>query len=197
MARAASRKVVMARTTDDPLADWAGYASGLQFAVLAPEVQERAAWLVLDTTGAIIAGIPEAAARQARACLSGTGASELETAILLGVLAQAADLDETNLGAGSHIACTVVPAAMAAAAAHTCTGAAFLAAVVAGYELEAAVGKALVPGHGSRGWHPTGYSGRVRVCRSGGPRPWPRSGPACPSLSDRGYAGRRNEEHVR
>ena len=149
----------MTGAVDDLLTEWAGYASGLQLAALPPNVQERATWLVLDTAGAIIAGIPEAVARQARACLPAVAASGLEGAILLGVLAQAADLDETNLGAGCHIACTVIPAAMAAAAARPCTGATFLAAIVAGYELEAAIGRTVAPGHGSRGWHPTGTLG--------------------------------------
>ena len=149
----------MANAVESRFNAWAEFASGLQWNSIPAPVQERAVWLVLDTVGAIIAGLEESAAGQVRRCVPRAGASGLESALLLGVLAQAADLDETNLRAGSHIACTVVPALMAGLMESSCSGPTFLAAVVAGYELEAALGRALAPHHGARGWHPTGTLG--------------------------------------
>jgi 2-methylcitrate dehydratase PrpD len=123
-------------------------------------VARRARYIFLDTIGAALAGRNEMATLQMRSVFRETyplAASDVP--LLLGVAAQSADLDETNLRANCHIAAAVVPAIIGATLETDLSGSILLEALTAGYEFEAIIGEALAPRHGQKGWHPSGTLG--------------------------------------
>lgn len=120
---------------------------------LEPEIRKRTQYVVLDTIGVALAGFDEEASRQVRSLFRQGRPGPLDTALMLGVAAQALDLDETNLIAGCHIAAAILPAMVAAAAGRSMTGPAFLAAFAEAYRFTARLGASIGPRHSARGWH--------------------------------------------
>lgn len=80
--------------------------------------------------------------------------------LLNGIMAHALELDDVHTGSKSHIGAVVVPAAWTMADALGRSGAAFLEAVIAGYEVMARIGMGMdVSSNRKRGWHTTGIIG--------------------------------------
>lgn len=138
---------------------------------LPPEVSERAKDLLLDTVGITIHGATAPWARSTQTTAKaesgpcsvfGTplSSSAIMAALANGVAAHAYDFDDVHNGSITHPAAAVIPAALAVAQETHADGKVVLAALVAGYEMVARVGTALVPlRHRARGFHPTGTCG--------------------------------------
>ncbi|MBB3949912.1 MmgE/PrpD family protein [Aureimonas jatrophae] len=84
---------------------------------------------------------------------------ELHAALMNGISSHVLDYDDTHLKTIIHPAGPVASAILAVAEARPVTGEAFLAALVAGVEVECRIGNAVYPEHYDRGWHITGTTG--------------------------------------
>jgi 2-methylcitrate dehydratase PrpD len=135
---------------------------------------EHAATALRDTTGVILAGASEPAARQVRAmalregrgdaCLIGASETTSPTSAALanGVAAHALDFDDMCFVSMAHPSCALVPSALAAGEIVHAGGRALLEGYVAGFEIECRLGEAMNPRHyHERGWHCTSTIGTV------------------------------------
>jgi 2-methylcitrate dehydratase PrpD len=155
-------------------AQLAEFCASLRWDALAPEVRQRTPELVLDLLGVAAGGSrqPSTApvlAAIAETAVSGTGATVLGAgrcaeaswaALVNGTAAHALEMDDVTRISSLHPGAAVIPAALAVAEEQGVSGAAALAAIVAGYEVTMRVGNAL--GGASayrRGFHPTGVAG--------------------------------------
>ncbi|MGE0314474.1 MAG: MmgE/PrpD family protein [Lautropia sp.] len=151
----------------DALAD---FVVDTRLADLPQAVVDRGRWIVADCVPVMAIGMrtPEMQALAARqlaqagpghAWVLGTGqrANPLDAALLNGTAGTCLELDEGNLHVGGgHPGIQVVPAALAAAQAHACSGADLLLAAILGYEVCArivrgAVLRPSVHSHGTYG----------------------------------------------
>ena len=122
---------------------------------------------VLDWLGSALAGALEPPARMAQAVVAmlgkaddatvfGAGRSSAAGAALAnGVASHSLELDDVHKGSTLHGAAPIIPAALAVAEREGASGAAFLRAVILGYEAALRIGEAVNPSH-YRFWHPTG-----------------------------------------
>jgi 2-methylcitrate dehydratase PrpD len=97
----------------------------------------------------------------AAAMLWGTGervSAEL-AALVNGTAAHALDFDDVSWALNGHPTVPLLPAVFAAAEKSGASGADFLRAYVAGFEVEARLGQALGLGHYEKGWHATATLG--------------------------------------
>ena len=156
-------------------AEIAAYCAALDFATLAPEVQERTRFLVLDLVGNIVRGRHDAestpallAAARALGLAAGSAAvfgdsaryTPAGAALLNGALAHSLDFDDTHAAGTLHPGAPVIPAALAAAEMVGANGRTVLSAIVAGYEVTCRLALALPGGdHYDRGYHPTATCG--------------------------------------
>lgn len=135
------------------LAAWGAFAARTRFEDLPPEVVGRCKLVLLDTIGAVAAGMQEAELRALVARLAGYGVEGDTPAIGAGrrlpapsaALANGAagtvlELDEGNQYARGHPAIHVVPAALATAGRLGAAGRDLLLAVALGYEMGARIG---------------------------------------------------------
>jgi 2-methylcitrate dehydratase PrpD len=159
----------------------AAFAAGLEWAAVPEPVRRRARLALLDVLGAAIAGsrapVADIAARAAQRIWGGDAAGILLStvratapgaAFVNGCLANAFDVDDGYRPVKGHPGAAVFPAALAAAEVERSSGAAFLAALVAGYEVAMRAGPALHTAygfyHGSGSWAALGAaaaSGRL------------------------------------
>ncbi len=122
---------------------------------------------VLDGLGSLLAGSLEPPARIVQDLVRGLGqaddatvfsagrASAAGAALANGVATHILELDDIHKGSTVHAAAPIIPAALAMAEREHQSGAAFLRAVVLGYEAALRIGEAVNPSH-YRHWHPTG-----------------------------------------
>ncbi len=81
-------------------------------------------------------------------------------ALLNGTLIHALDFDDTHAPGALHPSATTLAAALATAETESSTGADVVTAVIAGYEIQCRLSKALQPAkHYDRGFHPTATCG--------------------------------------
>ncbi|TYB57400.1 MmgE/PrpD family protein [Nonomuraea sp. PA05] len=151
----------------------AGFASGLAFADLPPEVVERITWHLLDAVGAGLAGsakpwnavVRRYALRETApgpCTVYGTGATARpEWAALANATAgHGFEIDDYALPALAHPGCVVVPAVLAVGEELGADGREALAAAAAGFETVVRFGLATTPSLTSdRGFHVTGVHG--------------------------------------
>ena len=172
-------------TDHTPTADATGvlaaYSDGLQLDDLPAEVAARARLVLADTLGVILAASTHAAVRTALSAMPlgqdactvvghGRGARSEVAALINGIGAHDIELDDGGRGIG-HAAATVVPAALAASEtiARTTYGD-LLAALVAGYDVQARVAQAMggtVALH-DRGFHPSSVCGSLGAAAAAG-----------------------------
>lgn len=149
----------------------AQFVHTLQFRDLPGDVVERARLILLDSMGVMIAGSREAhVGAMARALrVRGSNGRSLfltdgrrgdagDAALINGVSICAHVAEEGHKYARGHVAAYVVPAVLAVAEERNLGGAAFLAALVAAYELVARLGMAC---RVREGMHPSGTWGTV------------------------------------
>ena len=130
-------------------------------------VLEDAQRSVLDGLGSLLAGSLEPQARIVQDLVRDLGraddatvfsagrASAAGAALANGVATHILELDDIHKGSTIHGAAPIIPAALAVAEREHQGGAAFLRAVVLGYEAALRIGEAVNPSH-YRHWHPTG-----------------------------------------
>ena len=139
---------------------------------LPPRAIAVAKQCVLDWFGVAIAGAGEPLTSMLREyALSGggTGAATLvatgqkvpcsDAALVNGAASHALDYDDVNTTMSGHPTVPVVPGLLALAEARGAGGRAFIAAFVAGVEMECRAGAFVAPGHYARGFHATGTLG--------------------------------------
>jgi 2-methylcitrate dehydratase PrpD len=129
---------------------------------------------ILDTTGVMLAGSVEPAARIVRGLAEAEGGAPrcamvgtaMRTgagwaALANGTAAHALDFDDTNFAMMGHPSAPVLPAALAAGELCGGDGRALIHAYLVGFEVEAALGETLNPAHYEHGWHATGTLGSL------------------------------------
>lgn len=148
-------------------------ARALTYAGLPDEIRALARQCVLDTLGVALAGADDDLVRILAAELEEQGGTpsasvigaELRlppasAALLNGTMAHALDYDDVNLAMPGHPSVAVLPAVLALAEERGASGAALIAAFVAGYETACRVGLLVAPGHyNTLGFHATGTVG--------------------------------------
>jgi 2-methylcitrate dehydratase PrpD len=142
-------------------------------AAIPAEARTRAARAVLDTVGVTLAGISEPASRIVRDTIAVDGgdacavlgtavrSSAVNAALANGTAAHALDFDDMCFVSLAHPSAPLVAAAIAAAEAAGASGRALLDAYVAGFEIEARLGRLMNPRHYERGWHCTSTLGTI------------------------------------
>jgi 2-methylcitrate dehydratase PrpD len=129
-------------------------------------VQVRRA--TLDTIGCMLAGAGEPVAAIVRQVARAEGGTPLcrvfgtslrtsptWAALANGAAGHAHDFDDTNFALTGHPSVPLLATALAAGEAEMADGAAVALAYVIGFEVDAALGRALNPDHYTRGWHAT------------------------------------------
>lgn len=152
----------------------AEFVAGLRYEDLPPPVIDQACRIILDTVGCCISAWTEDSAKSRLAqevallyasengatVIGVTGAKSQPAfaALANGILANAADNDDTHKRALLHTGSVVVPPALALAQTERLSGRDLIVALVAGYEVAVRVGMAVMPTH-YRYWHSTATNG--------------------------------------
>lgn len=165
----------------DPLAILGAAAAGLKLENLPAEVVQRAKQRVLDTVGCLVAGYNAGIANELRDFVASQGGAReatllpdgKKTTASLAVLAHATYIHGLELSDAAprgtvHPGNEIVPAAMALAEKQGLGGAAVIPAVVAGYEVEIRVGRAVFPSAFYRGWWTPGLFGGIGAAVAAG-----------------------------
>lgn len=151
------------------------YAVELAYEDIPADVAERAKLLILDITGVMVRARrdvestePMIAAIRRMGMGDGDCAVVGDTArfappaaaLINGTMAHSLDFDDTHAEGSLHSSAPIVPAALAAAEMAGASGKDFIAAIVAGYEVQIRLSLALGPSeHYDRGFHPTATCG--------------------------------------
>ena len=139
-----------------------------------PEAVARVRLAALDTLGVMLAGAAEPAARAVRSLARAEGGAALCTvvgtrlvtapgwaALANGTAGHAHDFDDTNFALMGHPSVPLFAAALATGEAEMADGKALVTAYLVGFEVSAALGRALNPAHYTRGWHATSSIGTL------------------------------------
>lgn len=157
------------------------FIADLRFEALPDAVVRQACDIILDTVGCSLGAWRddrqkcEIASRLARtfqaapvAAIWGGGGTKTDAALAAmvnGILANAADFDDTHKRALLHTGSVVVPPSLALAEERKLSGKEVVTAVVAGYETAVRVGMAVMPTH-YRFWHSTATNGAFGAAAS-------------------------------
>jgi len=152
--------------------------AALDYDDLPPEAVHWAKVGILDTAGVTVAGAREpCAALLTQALMPAPGPSvlfglpgrvrALDAAMINGTASHALDFDDCNNTLGGHPSAPVLPALFALADEGKVDGRKFVAAYVAGFELETKIAMSVNFHHYMKGWHPTatlGVFGAAAAC---------------------------------
>src|SRR4051812_11637949 len=168
------------QVTADTLALFGKAAAGIRTEKFPAEVLQRSKQRVLDTIGCLVAGYHSGIADAIRSYVEAQGgkpeASLLpggqKTTASLACLAHATyihglELSDAAPRGTAHPGNEIVPAALALAERSGKSGAAVLAAVAAGYEVEIRVGRAVFPSAFYGGWWTPGLLGGIGAAVTG------------------------------
>jgi 2-methylcitrate dehydratase PrpD len=152
----------------------------LEYDSLPPEAVHWARIGILDTVGVTLAGSRDDSTRIAGAVIGAARSSgpsavfggaaranPLDAALLNGTAAHALDFDDCNNTLGGHPSAPILPALFALADEIGATGREFVAAYVAGFEVETKLSLGVNFYQYTRGWHPTatlGVFGATAAC---------------------------------
>ncbi len=153
-------------------------SAALTWADLPPSALHWAKVGIIDTLGVTLAGSREPAARLCAKSLDlGEGPSlllgsslrtgALDAALVNGTASHALDFDDCNNTMGGHPSAPVLSALLPLADEKAATGADFVLAYVAGFEVETKIALAVNFHHYQKGWHPTatlGVFGAAAAC---------------------------------
>lgn len=158
----------------DPLVILGRAAAQLKLENLPPEVFFRAKQRVLDTIGCLVAGYEGGIAEEIRDYVLAQGGraeatllpgGQKTTAALVGLAhstyIHGLELSDAAPRGTAHPGNEIIPAVLAVAERRGLGGAAILPAVVAGYEVEIRIGRALFPSAFYRGWWTPGLLGAI------------------------------------
>ncbi|MEM7412028.1 MAG: MmgE/PrpD family protein [Myxococcota bacterium] len=150
----------------------ARYGRALSYETIPEAARDVARHCVLDFLGCALAGareelseivVREVATPEASAQATLIGRSARATAataaLFNGAAGHALDYDDTAAAMGGHPSVAVLPAVFAAAEVTGASGRDFLTALVAGFEVQARIGRLLGGGHYAAGFHNTGTVG--------------------------------------
>lgn len=168
----------MSENLTEPLAR---FAATLRFEDLPDAVVHQAGRFFLDAAGCALAAwrederkaslarkLVEGFAASGRSSVIGGGLSSAAVAAFgNGILVNATDNDDTHKRALVHIGSVVVPAALACVEEAGGSGRDLVTALVAGYEVTARVGMAVMPTH-YRFWHSTATNGTFGAAAAAG-----------------------------
>ena len=153
-------------------AEWAAFATGLQWENIPPEVLHEAKRSILNIFATGFSGCQEAAVEKALATMApfaGNGNASLVgrpercdpalAAFLNAMAANIFDYDDNHPDTIIHPSAPLAPALFAFAEHRPCSGADLLRAFVLGGEIECRLGNAVSPYHYARGWHITSTCG--------------------------------------
>lgn len=168
-----------------PLGRLAAFTAGLSWETLPPEVQEAAAFRVLDLVSVSVGASGDPLVEQMKKALRelnpevpqrgaalfgepGSQWSPENAAFLNAMLAHTLELDDVHPASKNHASACLIPAAWSLGQFLQVTGPQLLTAVVAGYETAFRIGMAFgVAAHRKRGWHATatcGIFGAAAAC---------------------------------
>ncbi len=153
-------------------------SAALTWADMPPSALHWAKVGIIDTLGVTLAGSREPAARLCAKSLDlGDGPSlllgssrrtgALDAALVNGTASHALDFDDCNNTMGGHPSAPVLSALLPLADEKAATGADFVLAYVAGFEVETKIALAVNFHHYQKGWHPTatlGVFGAAAAC---------------------------------
>lgn len=159
----------MRQTLTGSMAD---FVAELRYEDLPAPVVEQAKRVLLDAIGCALAAFTEDprkagiatrlaaqfAASGRSTVIGGVRTHPAVAALANGMLINATDNDDTHKRALAHLGSAVVPAALAATEARGGSGRQLILALIAGYEVAARVGMAVMPSH-YRFWHSTATNG--------------------------------------
>lgn len=156
------------------VAQLARWAAGLRYEAIPPEVLNVARDCLIDTVGVALAGSRTRVAEAAREVANAIYASGRATALgaprrltapgavfVNAAAAHALDFDDNCYAGFVHGSAVLVPAAFAVGEEMNLSGKAFLTALVAGAEVEYAVGQAATASLYEKGWWTTGVLGPI------------------------------------
>jgi 2-methylcitrate dehydratase PrpD len=159
---------------DSVLLHLANWIATLSHEAIPPSVLQAARDCLVDTLGVALAGSRTHVAEVARSAAERIYATGHATALgsasrmsapgaafVNACAAHALDFDDNCYAGFVHGSAVLVPASLAAAEARDISGKAFLTALIAGAEVEYAVGKAATPSLYAKGWWTTGVLGPV------------------------------------
>ena len=156
--------------------------AGLKARDLAPEVVAKAKLCVLDLLSSAFAArdLPWAAQAAALARANSGGAarsagiigthdvvSVQDAAFANGVLGHGLVRDDMHVGSVSHLGTVLVPALLALAESTRASGAEFLTALVAGYEVGGKIGRMVMDSEVTKIFRPTGITGPIAAAAAG------------------------------
>jgi 2-methylcitrate dehydratase PrpD len=165
------------RTYSEQLAE---YIDTISFEDLLPEVVEKGKYLFLDTLGVMILGADkpwslhlldyfksQGGNEEADVIFHGIRLPAANAAFVNGTMAHSFDYDDDL--AACHIACCVIPAALATAQKVNASGKQLITAIVIGYDMTVRLAEAL-DGHHlyAMGFHPTAVCGTYGAVASSG-----------------------------
>ncbi|MEO9190580.1 MAG: MmgE/PrpD family protein [Acetobacteraceae bacterium] len=150
-------------------------ACAIRYDALPDDVRTLARQCVLDTLGCALAGANEELARILLADLEADGGKPAATiighkarlpapaaAMVNGAAGHALDFDDVNMAMPGHPSVAILPGLLALAETRRASGAAVIAAFVAGYELACRIGRLIAPGHYDElGFHATATVGCI------------------------------------
>jgi 2-methylcitrate dehydratase PrpD len=156
------------------------YIEGLRYESLPPDVVERVKLCFLDWLGVTLGGcghplvrtlmelvLDQGGNRQATVVGHDILTSTLQAALVNGSASHTLDFDDVHTIMIGHPSVPVFPAALALAESSGASGKDFIAAYVAGVEVECRVGAYVFPSHYLKGWHSTatlGHFGAAAAC---------------------------------
>jgi 2-methylcitrate dehydratase PrpD len=157
------------------------FANGLTYDAIPDEARHYARRHLLDTVGVMIAGAGGTIATQAETVIKSVRpdgtipvagrarrADLLDAAFLGGTAAHGIELDDGYRHGSAHCGCVVIPAALAVSYDRRASGRALVAAVVAGYETNICLARAMAPELRQRGFHPTSAVGPFGAAMAAG-----------------------------
>jgi 2-methylcitrate dehydratase PrpD len=151
----------------------AAYVAASDARAIPARTRETAKRLLLDGIGCLLAGTQGSPGRMAARMMAhlnggaghstimidGTRASARDAAFVNGITLYSVGVNDIHKASGSHPGGCIIPALLAVAEWLRVPGDEMLAAMIAGYDVMGRLGRATMPAHRARGFHPTGTYG--------------------------------------
>ncbi|MDX3905583.1 MAG: MmgE/PrpD family protein [Pigmentiphaga sp.] len=166
---------------EGPTRQVARYLAHTTYEAVPEATRETAKRLLLDGIGCLLAGTrgePGRLAADAHAAMAGNGrggsvnsggpativingshAMARDAAFVNGITLYSVGVNDIHKPSGSHPGGCVIPAVLATGEWQCSSGRDMLTAMIAGYDIMGRLGRAIIPSHRNRGFHPTGTFG--------------------------------------
>jgi 2-methylcitrate dehydratase PrpD len=157
----------------------ADFIANINYKDLPPVSIEQAKYCFLDWVGVTLLGTKEKASEIAASFVEKQGSNQeatiinhnLKTSTLLatlvnGISSHVLDFDDIYPWGPGHPGVTVFPAALSMAEKLSSSGIDFIKATIIGFQVQFAIGEAIMPEHYKKGWHNTSTLGRFGAVSS-------------------------------